>query len=91
MAFFNNLATFKIVNNQSFHLCLQNIPLGTNLLLFKDSNTEIKVTFLTKFYRNLCIFTKILPTMQHTWTYLTVRAQYDAENWNREFTKFVKV
>ena len=54
MAFCKNLATFKIVNNQSFQLCLQTLPLGTNSLIFK-------VTFSTMCHRNLCIFAIILP------------------------------
>ena len=90
MAFFNNLATFKIVNNQSFHLCLQILPLGTNSPIFKDLTTEIKVTFPTMCYRKLCIFAIISPIMQQTWRYSMVRAQNDAKNWVREAVKSLK-
>ena len=45
MAFFNNLATFRIVNNQIFIFVYKIIPLETNSTLSKNSNTEMKVTF----------------------------------------------
>ena len=45
MAFFNNLATFRIVNNQIFIFVYKTFPLETNSPLSKDSNTEIKVIF----------------------------------------------
>ena len=45
MAFFNNLATFRIVNNQIFIFVYKIIPLGTNSPLSKDSNTDVKVIF----------------------------------------------
>ena len=45
MALSNNLATFRIVNDQLFIFVYKIIPLETNLPSVKDSDTEIKVTF----------------------------------------------
>ena len=45
MAFFNNLATFRIVNNQFFIFVYEIFPLETNSPLSKDSNTKMKVIF----------------------------------------------
>ena len=54
MAFFNNLATFRIVNNQIFIFVYKIAPLETNSPLFKDSNPEMKVIFPSK-RQNLAI------------------------------------
>ena len=50
MAFFNNLATFRIVNNQIFIFVYKIIPLETNSPSFKNSNTEIEVNLPIKLY-----------------------------------------
>ena len=69
MAFFNNLATFRIVNNQIFIFVYKTFPLVTNSPLSKDSNTEMKVIF---------------PSERHNLvsnsTDFTVRAQNDTKN-----------